>query len=105
MRDHESWVVAGSVAVATMRGETVLLDRGRGQYFVLNESGGVIWRLVRRQGGATVAELVAALDAEYEVPAGRARDDVVTLLGRLRKAGLVSVAATSASAPSSSRVA
>jgi hypothetical protein len=105
MHDHESWVAAGSVAVATMHGETVLLDRARGQYFVLNESGGVIWRLVRRQGGATVAEMVAALDAEYEVPAGQARDDVVALLGRLRKAGLVSVAAASSSTSSSSRVA
>jgi Coenzyme PQQ synthesis protein D (PqqD) len=91
MHEHESWVAAGSVAVATTHGETVLLDRQRGQYFVLNESGGVVWELVRRPGGATVAEMVAALDAEYDAPMEQMRGDVVALLGRLRRARLASV--------------
>jgi Coenzyme PQQ synthesis protein D (PqqD) len=89
MHDHESWVAAGSVAVATTHGETVLLDRARGQYFVLNESGGVIWQLIRRAGGATVGEMVAALDAEYEAPVEQVRVDVEALVGRLYRARLV----------------
>ena len=89
MHDRESWVAAASVAVATTNGETVLLDRRGGTYFVLNETGGVIWRLVRRAGGATVGEIVAALDAEFEAPVERVRTDAVALLERLRRERLV----------------
>jgi hypothetical protein len=90
MHDQESWAAAESVAVATTNGETVLLDRRRGNYFVLNESGAVIWRLVRRPGGATISEIVAALDAEYDAPVERLRSDAVALLDRLRRDRLVS---------------
>jgi Coenzyme PQQ synthesis protein D (PqqD) len=90
MYDHESWVAAASVAVATTNGETVLLDWRRGKYFVLNETGGVVWRLARRAGGATVAEIVAAVDAEYDAPVERVRVDVAALLERLRRDRLVS---------------
>lgn len=93
MHDRESWVAAGSVTSAVSHGETVLLDRARGCYFVLSESGGVVWRLVRRDGGATIEEMVEVLEGEYEVERERVRADVVALVGRLRKGGLVKVAA------------
>jgi hypothetical protein len=94
MYDHESWAAAASVAVATTNGETVLLDWRRGKYFVLNETGGVVWRLVRRAGGATFAEMVAAVDAEYDAPVERVRVDVAALLERLRRDRLVSRSGT-----------
>ena len=91
MHQHESWVAAGGVAAATTHGDTVLLDRERGQYFVLNETGGVVWRLVRRPGGATVEEMVEALDAEFDVPSERVRLDVRALLDELKRARLAEV--------------
>ena len=91
MHQRESWVAAAGVAVATTHGNTVLLDRQRGQYFVLSETGGVVWRLVRRPGGATVDDMVAALDAEFDVPAERVRSDVEALLGQLKRARLAKV--------------
>ena len=99
MHDRESWVAAASVAVATTNGETVLLDRRRGKYFVLNETGGVIWRLVRRSGGATVGEMVAAVEAEFDAPAERVRADAVALLERLRRDRLVVRVVTRVAAP------
>jgi coenzyme PQQ synthesis protein D (PqqD) len=90
MHDSESWAAVASVTAATAHGETVLFDRAGGHYVALNETGGVIWRLVRRPGGATIDEIVRALDAEYEAPSlEQLRADAVALLGRLKRDRLV----------------
>jgi hypothetical protein len=89
MHDDESWGAVASVTAATAHGETVLLDQARGKYFALNESGGIVWRLVRRPQGATIAEIVGAVEAEYDAPVARVRADVVALLTRLLRDGLV----------------
>ena len=67
----------------------MLLDRRGGAYYVLNETGGTVWALVRRESGATVAELVDALMREYELPADVLRADVAALLARLEADRLV----------------
>jgi hypothetical protein len=98
MHDDESWGAVASVTAATAHGETVLFDRDGGKYFTLNETGGVIWRLVRRPGGATIGEIVRAMDAEYDAPMEQLRADAATLLGRLLRDRLVVRRATGVAA-------
>lgn len=53
---------------------------------VLNETGKLLWE--RLTEGATPAELVAALLAEYNIPEETACSDAQVFIGRLRKRGL-----------------
>jgi hypothetical protein len=78
------WSAVPSVSVAVRDRETVLLDVRAGAYYVLNETGGAIWAALHRGGvvGATLGEVLDALEAEYDAPAERMQPDVVALLAR-----------------------
>jgi hypothetical protein len=69
--------------------EVAILHLGRGVYFGLNEVGAFVWR--RLQQPATVAELRAAILAEYAVTPAQCAADLQKLLADLRDQHLVEV--------------
>jgi pyrroloquinoline quinone biosynthesis protein D len=74
--------------LAQAAGETViLLTPDSGEYFTLNEVGGMIWELA--DGTRTVAEIVAALAQEFDAPEEEIRADTEELLAELADAKLV----------------
>lgn len=68
-------------------GETVLINLTTANYFSLNETGTRIWQLLGE--GQSVAEVAAALAAEYEVTAPQAQQSVLTLVEALAAHQLV----------------
>ncbi len=74
----------------TVAGRTVVVPTGDmldvNTMIVLNETGKLLWE--RLTEGATPAELVAALLAEYSVPEETACSDVQVFVDRLQKNGL-----------------
>jgi hypothetical protein len=80
------FVVSPEVFVQEIEGESILLDLQSGNYFGLNAVGTCIWALLAE--GKSVAETVAAIEAEFDAPAAVIRDDVRGLLTELREKGL-----------------
>jgi hypothetical protein len=72
---------------APLEGELVLLDPVAGTYYGLNQTGAVIWSLLRQ--GRSVGDAAAALSERFGVELGRARVDIERMIGRLEAAGLV----------------
>lgn len=75
------------VLEAPLEGELVLLDPVAGTYYGLNETGAVIWSLLRQ--GRSVGDAAAAVSENFGVELGRARIDIERMIGRLEAAGLV----------------
>jgi hypothetical protein len=65
----------------------VLLDQRSGRCWQVNESGALA--LGKLLDGAAAEEAAQALEAEYEVTAERARDDVLALVTALQAGRLV----------------
>ncbi len=74
-----------------LEGEAVIVDLATGTYFGLNEVGTSIWERIGAEGGATVEEVAAALETEYEVSRETAERDARALLERMASRGLVRV--------------
>ena len=53
----------------------------------LNESGAFLWKTL--ESGATEAELVSALLAEYDAPEDIARRDVAAFIKKMKEANLI----------------
>jgi len=70
--------------------ETVILDLVSGTYFGLDPVGARIWQLLAE--GRTLAEVCAAMLAEYEVTREDIERDVLILVEELRAKQLISVA-------------
>jgi PqqD family protein of HPr-rel-A system len=70
-------------------GETVVLNMPSGNYYLLDEVGTRVWSLLRQP--RSVAAIVAALTAEYDVDAATARADVLQFLEELAAEGLIAV--------------
>jgi hypothetical protein len=67
--------------------EVIVLDLARGEYFALDEVGGVVWdQLVARKSPAEISE---HLTAKYDVSLDTARSDVERLVRELIAAGLL----------------
>lgn len=58
-----------------------------GNYYSLEAAGAVLWKIVECRG--SVAEMQAAILAEFEVDAGQARRDLEELLAELLQEGLI----------------
>ena len=67
--------------------EVAVLSLDRGMYFGLNPVGARIWELLRTP--TRVSAVHAAILEEYDVDAERAKQDLLELLGRLLKTGLI----------------
>lgn len=75
-----------SVVCAELADETVLLNIETGIYFGLDHVGTHIWRLLAE--GREEEEILAALEAEYEVEPVQLRADVAAFLDLLMEKGL-----------------
>ncbi len=69
--------------------ESVLLDLKSESYFGLNAVGTRVWRLLEQDGA--MANVRAAVLAEYDVPTARLDQDLSDLLASLAEAGLITV--------------
>lgn len=69
-------------------GTLILLNPDSGQYYTLEGVGGRIWELC--DGARTVAEIVAAIQEEYDAPPETVESDVLELLSDLEDERLIS---------------
>ncbi|MGH2345465.1 MAG: PqqD family protein [Chloroflexota bacterium] len=65
----------------------ILLNPRSGEYYTLDEVGGLVWNLC--DGAHTVAEMVAAIGAEFDAPPAEIEADVQNLLADLASERLV----------------
>lgn len=78
-----------SVAWQTIDGETVLLRTQEKELLGLNEVGRRVWDMA--DGTTSIDEIVAAVTAEYDVPAETARADVLRFVGELLSLGALTL--------------
>jgi hypothetical protein len=71
----------------TLGSEVVMLDPARDRYLRLNRTGGLLWTALEKP--ATVAELTERLATAEEIPADRAKVDVLAFLTKLMEQGAV----------------
>ncbi|HEX8694289.1 MAG TPA: PqqD family protein [Longimicrobium sp.] len=81
---------APSVTCTRDGGRTVLLDHRAGEFYGLDEVATRLWELLG--GGATLAEAVDALEAEYEAPREVLERDAAALAARLVSLGVLEAA-------------
>ena len=83
-------VLAAEGQVSTdLAGEAAILNMDTGIYYGLNPVGAFIWNLI--QETKRVKELKEAVLAAYDVTPERCDQDVMTLLEKLHKAGLIEI--------------
>jgi len=82
-------VVSQDQASCDLGKETVLLHLKTGAYYGLNAVGARIWNLI--QEPRTVSEVRDAIVGEYDVEPERCERDVLALLKRLTREGLVEI--------------
>jgi pyrroloquinoline quinone biosynthesis protein D len=70
-------------------GQTVLLRLEDGGYYALDEVGALIWELC--DGHRDVADVVAALCAEFDAPEETVKADVLDFIADLRRERLIVV--------------
>jgi hypothetical protein len=90
LSDDSSIVVAQNQVSCDLAGEAAILNLKSGVYYGLNPVGARIWNLV--QEPRTVAQILEALLAEYDVERPRLESDLRELLSRLADQGLVDIA-------------
>ena len=81
---------SNDVLVQEVGGEAVLLDLASEKYFGLDPVGTRIWALLADHD--SLRSVADVLCAEYDAEPARIRDDLLTLVGKLADAGLVTVA-------------
>jgi Coenzyme PQQ synthesis protein D (PqqD) len=75
------------VIVQEVEGQSVLLDIDSGEYFALNEVGGVIWDLC--DGSHSLGSMVETVCAQFDAEPAVVLTDVGELLEGLSGAGLI----------------
>jgi hypothetical protein len=85
-------IAAPRVLRATRHGETMLLDLAGGAYYTLNESGAIVWDMLKQ--GTTLADIVDALEARYDAPREQIAADASTMTTQLVAASLVQLERT-----------
>jgi hypothetical protein len=78
---------AKDVIVAEFDDEIVLLNTQTGFYYVMNDTGMQVWRLIREK--QTFEQIIDTLAEEYEVDESQLRTDVEALLRDLSKYELI----------------
>ena len=97
MRAHHEWlpdtriVVSGDQVSTTLSGETIILQMRDGTYYGLDAVGTRIWALIKEP--ASLAEISATVEREYDVDGARAMADLITLAGELFERGLIEIRA------------
>jgi hypothetical protein len=86
----QSIVVATNEHVSCPLGEeSAILNLKNSVYYGLDPVGAHVWKLLREP--KTVGELRDALLDEYDVKAGRCEQDLLALLEKMRREGLIEV--------------
>lgn len=67
----------------------MLLDLSSETYYGLNEVGSRIWRHLSEH--ADLRGLLASMQAEYDVPPDQLEQDLIDIIDKLSRAGLVTV--------------
>lgn len=80
-------IASPRVSRATQHGQTMLLDLSGGAYYTLNESGAIIWDMLKQ--GTTLGEIVDALEARYDAPRDQIALDASAMTTELMAASLV----------------
>ena len=78
---------APGVVSRTLDGQAVVLNVSSGTYIVLNEVGSRVWELIGE--GTTVADVHAALLAEFDVASEVLEKDLLDVLQSFAERGLV----------------
>jgi hypothetical protein len=78
------------VLIQEIAGQSAILDLQADKYFGLDDVATEIWKAVTN--GSTVAEAIDSLAAVYDVDYETLQDDTLTLLGKLRDLGLLTLA-------------
>ena len=78
------------VATRTVEGSAVIVLADSGEVTVLNPVGTSVWELA--DGLRTVEEIIAAVEAEYDVSPEQAHQDVTAFLLTLVEAGALTMA-------------
>ena len=68
-------------------GQATIVLPDRAEVSVLNEIGSLVWE--KMDGARTVAQLIEAVMAEYEIEPEKARRDVLEFIESLREHGMV----------------
>jgi hypothetical protein len=77
------------ILASEMGKETVMLDVQKGAYFGMDAIGSIIWGML--ESPIRIADLCAALQTQFAVPAQECQRDVLEFLGQLREQGLLNV--------------
>ena len=87
MKLNDTITIPAQVMARQVGEETVILDLASGTYFGLGPEGARIWQLMGE--GKTLAEVCAAMLAEYEVSQEVIERDVLRLAEELRSKQLI----------------
>lgn len=79
--------IAPGIVHETVDGEVIAIDLDDGSYYSLAGSGPAIWELL--EGGASEAEIGAALAASFEAEEAEIGAAVSALLGQMQENGLI----------------
>ena len=77
------------VSARAFDGEWVILDLAGGNYYGLDELGGIIWQHLAEQ--QSPREIASRLALSYDVSEERLLSDVMALVGELLECGLVRI--------------
>lgn len=78
---------AETMVASEVNGEVVILDIDSGLFFQLNPIGSKVWDLL--ESPATLAQMVAALQAKFNVSAEQCRADVAEFVEKMLERGLL----------------
>ena len=90
-------LVSDAVITREIDGETILLNLETGVYFGLDAVGTGFWAAIRAQ--PTLGDALTALQGDYDVAPAVLREDFLRLVDDLFAKGLLTRAASPASAP------
>jgi hypothetical protein len=79
--------IAKEAVSCELDGEVAILNVQTGEYYGLNEIGASVWRIMSQ--AHSVAEIVQEITSKYEVAWEQCEGDLLSLLGKLAKYGLI----------------
>ncbi len=86
----DSTIVAATDQISSdLAGEEIILNLKSGVYFGLDRVGTQIWKWIQKP--CTIGEIKKSMLENFDVDADRAEQDLIALIDKLDKAGLVEI--------------